>query len=142
MLQFLNAYVKHDAPAKAFLGRTSAENGVPKHIMEIRFSPKSFAEIMRSAARTGEESAWKAFQSFAADPMHRYMTGEEKTINRLGYALPSGKGPVVSRRAVQIEHKGLSRFRECMGQPWRWLRGDERYPRCAYGICAVCRVES
>ena len=87
VLQFLNAYVKHDAAAKEFLGRTTAENGVPKHIMEIKFSPRSFAEIMRSAARTGEESAWKAFQSFAADPRHRYMTGEENTINRLGYGL-------------------------------------------------------
>ena len=46
-------------------------------MMEIRFSPKSFAEIMRSAAGTGEESAWKAFQSFTADPRHRYMIGEE-----------------------------------------------------------------
>lgn len=86
MLQFLNAYVKHDAAAKEFLGRTTAENGVPKHIMEIKFRPKSFAEIMRSAARMGEESAWKAFQSYAADPMHRYTTGEERTINSLGYA--------------------------------------------------------
>jgi predicted Zn-dependent protease len=48
---------------------------------------------MRSAARTGEESAWKAFQSFAANPMHRYMTGEEGTINRLGYALLQEKDP-------------------------------------------------
>jgi pimeloyl-ACP methyl ester carboxylesterase len=93
MLQFVNAYVKHDAAAKKFLGRTTAENGVPKHIMEIKFSPKSFAEIMRSAARTGEESAWEAFQSFAADPMHRYMTGEEKMINRLGYAFLQEKDP-------------------------------------------------
>lgn len=88
MLQFLNAYVKHDAAAKEFLGRTTADNGVPRHIMGIRFrfNPKSFAEIMRSAARTGEESAWEAFQRFAADPMHRYMTDEEDTINKLGYA--------------------------------------------------------
>jgi len=85
-LQFLNAYLKHDGSAKAFLARTPAENDVPRHFMGIRFSPKSFAEIMRSAARTGEESAWKAFQTFAADPMHRYMIGEERTINRLGYA--------------------------------------------------------
>ena len=92
-LQFLNAYVKQDAQAKALLGRTPAENGVPRHIMEIRFSPKSFAEIMRSAAGAGEESAWKAFQSFAADPMHRYMTGEETTINRLGYAFLQEKNP-------------------------------------------------
>jgi pimeloyl-ACP methyl ester carboxylesterase len=93
MLQFLNAYVKHDAAAKEFLGRTTAENGVPKHIMGIKFRPGSFAEIMRSAARTGEESAWKAFQSFAANPMHRYVTGEERTINRLGYALLQEKDP-------------------------------------------------
>ena len=93
MLQFLNAYVKHDAAAKKFLGRTTAENGVPKHIMEIKFRPKSFAEIMRSAALTGEQSAWKAFQSFAAEPMHRYMTGEEKTINSLGYAFLKEKDP-------------------------------------------------
>jgi hypothetical protein len=92
-LQFLNAYVKHDAAAKEFLGSTTAENGVPRHIMEIKFSPKSFAETMRSAARTGEESAWEAFQRFAADPMHRYMTGEEKTINRLGYACLQEKDP-------------------------------------------------
>jgi hypothetical protein len=93
MLQFLNAYVKHDAAAKAFLGRTPAENGVPRHIMEISFRPKSFAEVMRSAARTGEASAWEAFQSFATDPMHRYMTGEERTINRLGYAFLQEKDP-------------------------------------------------
>ena len=92
-LQFLNAYIKHDAAAKEFLGRTPAENDVPRHFMGIRFSPKSFAEIMRSAARTGEESAWKAFQSFAADPMHRYMIGEERTINRLGYAFLQEKDP-------------------------------------------------
>jgi tetratricopeptide (TPR) repeat protein len=92
-LQFLNAYLKHDGAAKAFLARTPAENDVPMHIMGIRFSPKSFAEIMRFAARTGEESAWKAFQSFTADPMHRYMIGEEKTINSLGYAFLQEKNP-------------------------------------------------
>lgn len=92
-LQFLNAYIKHDAAAKEFLGRNTADNGVPKHIMGIRFSPKSYAEIMRSAARTGEESAWNAFQSFGTDPMHRYMIGEEGTINRLGYAFLQEKNP-------------------------------------------------
>jgi tetratricopeptide (TPR) repeat protein len=93
MLQFLNAHVKHDAAAKEFLGRTTAENGAPKHIMGIKFRPGSFADIMRSAARSGEESAWKAFQSFAADPMHRYVTGEERTINTLGYAFLQEKDP-------------------------------------------------
>jgi predicted dienelactone hydrolase len=36
-LNFLNAYLKHDASAKAFLAKTPADNGVPKHFMDIRF---------------------------------------------------------------------------------------------------------
>jgi hypothetical protein len=36
-LKFLDAYLKHDASAKAFLARTPAENGVPRHFMEVRF---------------------------------------------------------------------------------------------------------
>ncbi len=38
-LNFLDAYLKHDASAKAFLGKTPAENGVPKHFMGIKFRP-------------------------------------------------------------------------------------------------------
>ena len=38
-LNFLDAYLKHDASANAFLKRTPAENGVPKHFMGIKFSP-------------------------------------------------------------------------------------------------------
>ncbi|MFZ0661291.1 MAG: hypothetical protein WAM66_01240 [Acidobacteriaceae bacterium] len=36
-LNFLNAYLKHDASAKAFLARTPADNGIPKHFMDLRF---------------------------------------------------------------------------------------------------------
>jgi hypothetical protein len=35
---FLDAYLKHDTSAKAFLEKTPAENGVPKHFMGIKFS--------------------------------------------------------------------------------------------------------
>jgi hypothetical protein len=38
-LNFLEAYLKHDASAKAFLKKTPAENGVPEHFMGIKFSP-------------------------------------------------------------------------------------------------------
>jgi len=37
-LNFLDAYLKHDASAKAFLEKSPAENGVPKHFMGIKFS--------------------------------------------------------------------------------------------------------
>jgi predicted dienelactone hydrolase len=36
-LNFLDAYLKHDASAKAFLEKTPAENGVPKHFVAISF---------------------------------------------------------------------------------------------------------
>lgn len=38
-LKFLDAYLKHNASAKALLERTPAENGVPKHFMGITFRP-------------------------------------------------------------------------------------------------------
>ena len=38
-LNFLEAYLKHDAPAKAFLERNPAENGVAKHFMGTKFRP-------------------------------------------------------------------------------------------------------
>jgi pimeloyl-ACP methyl ester carboxylesterase len=38
-LNFLNAYLKHDGSAKAFLEKTPAGNGVPKHFMGIKFRP-------------------------------------------------------------------------------------------------------
>jgi pimeloyl-ACP methyl ester carboxylesterase len=43
VLEFLNAYLKHDQTAELFLKRTPAENGVPKHLMAVRMrlvSPK------------------------------------------------------------------------------------------------------
>jgi pimeloyl-ACP methyl ester carboxylesterase len=38
-LNFLDAYLKRDASAEAFLKKTPAENGVPKHFMGIKFRP-------------------------------------------------------------------------------------------------------
>jgi len=38
-LKFLDTYLKHDASAKAFLEKTPAENGVPRHFMGMRFRP-------------------------------------------------------------------------------------------------------
>jgi dienelactone hydrolase len=36
-LNFLDAYLKHNGAAKAFLEKTPAENDVPKHFMDIKF---------------------------------------------------------------------------------------------------------
>ncbi len=38
-LDFLDAQLKHDASAKAFLEKAPSDNGVPKHFMDVRFRP-------------------------------------------------------------------------------------------------------
>jgi tetratricopeptide (TPR) repeat protein len=38
-LHFLDAYLKHDTEALAWLKKTPAENGVPKHLMTVNFRP-------------------------------------------------------------------------------------------------------
>ncbi|WP_419805718.1 dienelactone hydrolase family protein [Terriglobus sp.] len=38
-LNFLNAYLKHDAEAAAFLRKTTAENGAPPHLLTADFRP-------------------------------------------------------------------------------------------------------
>ncbi len=36
-LQFLNAYLKHDPPAMAYLKNTPAQNSVPRHVLTVKF---------------------------------------------------------------------------------------------------------
>lgn len=48
-LEFLNAYLKHDATAMLFLKCRPAENGVPKHLVAATFRPAS-AKSTTSAA--------------------------------------------------------------------------------------------
>jgi hypothetical protein len=38
---FLDAYLKHDASAMAFLQNKPVENGVPKHVMSVKYRPAS-----------------------------------------------------------------------------------------------------
>jgi dienelactone hydrolase len=52
-VNFLDAYLKHDAAAAAFLKRTPAENGVPKHFMAASFRP---AQKSESPSGTGKVS--------------------------------------------------------------------------------------
>lgn len=57
-LQFLEAYMKHDPTAMAFLKMAPAENGVPKHVMALRFRaaggvPPSLTGFRSEAARRG-----------------------------------------------------------------------------------------
>ncbi len=45
-LNFLNAYLKHDSGAEAFLKRKPAENGVPQHLLATTFRPAQVAPVV------------------------------------------------------------------------------------------------
>jgi Chlorophyllase len=57
-LAFLNVYLKQDSSERAYLGRSPAENGVPKHVMDVtwrpgRGIPASIAALRSEVGRQG-----------------------------------------------------------------------------------------
>ena len=74
-LQFLNAYLKHDAASMAYLKKTPAENGVPKHFMTVNYRaakgmPASFEAFRSELGRQGFDHApevYSAMQKEKAD---------------------------------------------------------------------------
>ena len=57
-LNFLNAYLKHDASAKTFLEKAPAENGVPMHFMGIKFRSAQ----KPSASNGGSDPLFRTYQ--------------------------------------------------------------------------------
>jgi dienelactone hydrolase len=71
-LQFLNAYLKHDAAAMAFLKKTPAENGVPKHVLTASYRaakgvPASFDGFRTEIGRQGFEHAADIYAAIQKD---------------------------------------------------------------------------
>jgi len=56
ILNFLNASLKHDAAAAAFLKRTPVENGVPKHFMAAKFRAAQTTPTSQSETATKSSS--------------------------------------------------------------------------------------
>jgi tetratricopeptide (TPR) repeat protein len=61
-LQFLDAYLKHEPAAIAYLKRTPAENGVPRHFMWVNYrpakgAPASFEAFRAELGRQGFDHA-------------------------------------------------------------------------------------
>ncbi len=67
-LAFLDAYLKHDAAAIAFLKKTPAENGVPKHFMAVDYRPGKGTPLTLEAFRAelGRQGFDHTGQVFAA----------------------------------------------------------------------------
>jgi pimeloyl-ACP methyl ester carboxylesterase len=62
-LVFLDAYLKHDAEAMAFLKKTPAENGVPPHMMTVDFRAAKGTPVTFEALRVG--AGEKGFEHLA-----------------------------------------------------------------------------
>ena len=104
-LKFLNAYLKNDASAKAFLARTPAENGVPEHFMGMHFRPAvgpQFEDVMSAAAEQGYKQTLEAYRAFVNDPMHRSVSDLEKRMNTLGYMLMGAHELEAGVRVFQV----------------------------------------
>jgi hypothetical protein len=71
-LQFLNAYLKHDESAVAFLKRSPAENGAPRHVMAVDFRPAkgipaSFDGFRSEIGRQGFDHAGEIYRAMQKD---------------------------------------------------------------------------
>lgn len=91
-LEFLDAYLKHDAAAMTFLKKTPEENGVPRHLMSVDFRvakglPPSLASFREELGRQGFDHAAEVYSTVQKEN-HGFKL-EESEINTWGYELMS-----------------------------------------------------
>jgi len=92
-LTFLNAYLKHDADAMAFLKKTPAEAGVPAHTLAINFRPASGSPSTLDGLRHEiNEKGWDhAADALAAmQKQDAKFKPDEGAMNDWGYELLTG----------------------------------------------------
>jgi dienelactone hydrolase len=71
-IQFLDAYLKHDAAAAAWLEKTPAQNGVPKHVITTEYRhakglPASLEALRAECHRRGFEHAKEVYAAMTQD---------------------------------------------------------------------------
>lgn len=100
VLRFLDAYLKHDAAAKAYLARPPAQNGIPAYAatMDVREAKRPLpgrAAVAAELARGGAAHALEAYRAMRArEPAFELKEGD---LNEWGYGLLAADEP---RRAV------------------------------------------
>jgi tetratricopeptide (TPR) repeat protein len=91
-LDFLNAYLKHDPAAMAWLKKTSAENGAPPHFFTVKFRagsgmPATFDNFKLEVGKRGFDHIKDVYADFhKQNPDFKL---EESTVNIWGYSLLS-----------------------------------------------------
>jgi tetratricopeptide (TPR) repeat protein len=89
-LRFLNAYLKHDAAAVAYLKRKPVENGAPKHFMSVNFRagkgvPVSLEAFGVALGRQGFEHAGDIYVEMRKEKSD--FTLDESAVNDWAYRL-------------------------------------------------------
>jgi hypothetical protein len=89
-LEFLDAYLKHDAQAMAFLKKTPAEVGVPPHMMTVDFRaangiPASLDAFRAELGRQGFDHASAIYAAMLKDQPDFKVN--EETMNQWAYDL-------------------------------------------------------
>ncbi|HKD58923.1 MAG TPA: tetratricopeptide repeat protein [Terracidiphilus sp.] len=95
-LEFLNAYLKHDAAAMVFLKKAPVEAGVPPHTLAVNFRAASGPPATLDAFRQQlNEKGWDhASEIYAAmQKQDSKFKLDEGSINDWGYGLLTGKHP-------------------------------------------------
>jgi tetratricopeptide (TPR) repeat protein len=89
-LHFLDAYLKHDAAAMAWIKKTPADNGVPQHLLSVSYQPaKGLPATLESfRAQLGQQGFDHAQEIYAAmrkgSPDFKL---DESAVNSWGYDL-------------------------------------------------------
>ncbi|MDB5961488.1 MAG: Dienelactone hydrolase [Massilia sp.] len=101
---FLDAYLKHDAPAKAFLGNGPVANGVPKHMMAMTVRPAkavvpSESAFLEQFNRRRQQDAVPIFEAMRKDQPGFTLTPIQ--LNNWGYELLRAK-PSQPRGAIEL----------------------------------------
>jgi tetratricopeptide (TPR) repeat protein len=89
-LEFLNAYLKHDAQAMAFLKKTPAEVGVPPHMMTVDFRagsgiPATLDAFRAELGKRGFDHASEIYAAMLKDQPDFKL--DEGAVNLWGYDL-------------------------------------------------------
>jgi antitoxin (DNA-binding transcriptional repressor) of toxin-antitoxin stability system len=82
-------------------------------------APPLLEDIVRSAAPKGFEAVRSAYDAFERDPRHKYITDDERRMNRAGYSLLNDKQPaqaVVVFRVNADVHPSSSNAFDSLGE--------------------------
>jgi tetratricopeptide (TPR) repeat protein len=92
-LQFLDAYLKHDEAAVAYLKKTPLENGVPSHLMSVTYRaakglPATLDSLRAELGRQGFDHAGDVYAAMNKENPDFKL--DENVMNLWGYELMAG----------------------------------------------------